>query len=113
MKEKWQTAVLLLAAVLLGCILGQSGIFPRAQAQVEAGAGRVAVVMGSERQGYAPIVLVDTLEQTVVVYEYGYGARSLALESARSYRFDKQLPDWHTRPPTIVDVQGLLQRRGP
>ena len=113
MKEKWQTAVLLLAAVLLGCILGQSGIFPRAQAQVEAGAGRVAVVMGSERQGYAPIVLVDTLEQTVVVYEYSYGARRLALESARSYRFDKQLTDFKTGEPSLRQVQDMLQRRGP
>jgi hypothetical protein len=110
MKERWQTAVLVVAVMLLGCILGQS-FLPRAQAQVEAGAGRVAVVMGQERQGYAPIVLVDSLEQTVVVYEYSYGARRLKLESARTYRFDKQLPEFKVGEPSVRQVQDMLQRR--
>jgi len=113
MKDKWQTLALMLAALLLGGILGRQGLFPGAEAQGESAAGRVAVVVGPERNGYAPIVLVDSLEQSIMVYEYSYAGRRIELESARTYRFDKQLMEFKTGEPSVRQVQDMVQRRGP
>jgi len=113
MNETWKTIALAVLALLLGCLLGQSGIFPRARAQGESAAGRVAVVVGPERNGYAPVVLVDSLEQSIMVYEYSYPGRRLELESVRTYRFDKQLPEFKVGEPSVRQVQQMLQRLGP
>jgi len=111
MHKNWQSAVLLLVAVALGFILAQDGILPRAQAQGDGAAGHVICVMGQERSGYAPVVLVDTLEQSVLVYEYSYRSRLLELESARTYRFDKMLLNFETSGPSIGDVRSIVRQQ--
>ena len=110
MKGRSQTVVLAVVMFLLGYAMAHS-ILPRAQAQSAAGGGSVAVVMGLERNGYAPIVVVDSVEQSLLVYEYSYGGRNISLESARTYRFDKLLPEFKNREPSVRQVQDMLQRR--
>ena len=109
MKNKWQAVALALMALVLGYVLGHNGLFPGAQAQSESAAGRVAVVMGSERNGYVPIVLVDTLEQTLMIYEYSYAGRRMELKSARTYRFDKQLMEFRVGEPSVRQIQDMLR----
>ena len=110
MKEKWPVMVLLLVAVLCGYILGQGSILSRAQAQGDSTAGRVGVVIGAERNGILPLFIVDSLEQSVMAYEYRYAGDTLTLKSVRTYRFDKQLGDFHTLEPSVRQVEGMLNR---
>ena len=111
MKDRWHIAALLLMALICGYVVGRGGLAPGAQAQSESAAGRVAVVIGQERNGRAPIVLVDSLEQSIVVYEWSYASRNIQLKSARTYRHDKLLQELDNAPPSVRDIQGLLQRR--
>ena len=119
MKERWQSAAFLaLLALMLGYILGQSSFFAPAQAQGEGmAAGRVICVVGQVTNNRAPIFLVDTLEQTLLVYEYNYIARNMYLKAARTYRYDKQLVDFSTSGglgPSVPEVSGIVERqRGP
>ena len=119
MKERWQSVAFLAAmALMLGYILGQSSFFSPAQAQGEGmAAGRVICVVGAVANNRAPIFLVDTLEQTLLVYDYNYTARNMYLKAARTYRYDKQLIDFNTpgsQGPTVPEVSRLVERqRGP
>ena len=115
MKERWQSAALVaLMAMVFGYILGQSRILPVAQAQGEGAAGRVICVVGTASDRTAPIVLVDTLEQSIIVYEYNYTARSMYLKTARSYRFDRLLVDFHSGGglgPSVEEVRRMMEGR--
>jgi len=72
MKDHWQSlALLAMLAVVLGYVLGHSGGIPTAQAQGEGMvAGRVICVVGQTADNRAPVFIIDTLEQTVMVYDY-------------------------------------------
>lgn len=116
MKEKWQsTAVLLLAVLVVGYILGRSGVLPGASAQ-SAGAGdRIAVVMGSEFvDDRVPFVVVDPLEETIMLYEWDVQARSMYMRAIRSYRYDKMVNVFGNAntSPSPREVQRQLQRGG-
>jgi hypothetical protein len=108
MKDKWRIAALLLLALIVGYVLGNSSIFPRAYAQSEGATGRVILAVGSPVNTLAPVVLVDTVEQTLMVYEYDYRARTLWLKTARTYRFDKQLAEFAGVGPTVEQVRVLV-----
>ncbi len=96
--------------LLLGYVVGQTtGLLPPAHAQSEGSAGRVIAVMASTDQQYTPIVLVDTLEQTLIVYTYNRSGRSLALESARTYQFDKQLYDFRTDGVSVDQIRARIE----
>ena len=111
MNKNWQSAVLLLAALALGFVLARDGILPGAQAQGDGAAGHVICVMGLERSSHAPVVLVDTLEQSILVYDYSYASRNLKLESARTYRFDKMLIEFENSGPSIGDVRNIVRQQ--
>jgi glycerophosphoryl diester phosphodiesterase len=73
----------------------------------------VAVLIGDERGSHAPIVLVDTLDQTLVVYDYAYDGDYLELGAARTYKYDKQIPSFnHTRGPSVDEVKRQLKKIG-
>jgi len=116
MKERWQSAAfLVLLALVLGYILGQSSFFSPAHAQGEGTtAGRVICVVGQVANNRAPIFLVDTLEQTIMVYDYFYVSRNMYLKVARTYRYDKQLLDFAGaggQGPTVQEVSRLVERQ--
>lgn len=99
MRERWHTAALLaLLAMMFGYVLGHSGILPSVQAQGEGGGGRIICIVGSaggRQSNYAPIIVVDTLERSLVVYDYNYTSRNVYLKAARSYEYDTQLIDYN------------------
>ena len=103
-EQTWKTAFLVLAAVVV-VLLASGRLAGRALAQSEGGAGGVICVMGPERNGEAPIILVDVPDQTMVTYEYDYANGRVRLSSVRSFRYDSRLIDWQCEPPTVEDVR--------
>ncbi len=109
--HNWKTAVLVLAALVVGGWLAGRGPAPGAQAQVVGGTGNVIAMIGTERSGDVPIVLVDSNEQSVVVYEYDLGTNRIELAAVRSYRYDRRLADWHgTNRPSVEDVRDAVEQ---
>jgi len=99
-----KVAALVLVCVVAGfCLAG--GLLPRAYGASEGMTSGVICVVGDERNGYAPVVVLDVSEQTIVIYEYSYLARHIRLSSARTYRFDKQLPDYETDGVSVEEVR--------
>ena len=116
MKDKWRFAILVVVLVL-GYLLGRGTLLPSAQAQAAGQAGNIICVIGNpSTSGYAPIVVVDTLEQTLLVYEYGTGTSGgkLGLKAARSMRYDRLLMELNNLRPTVGEVQNIAagQRGG-
>lgn len=110
MKQKWQTALLLLlVALILGYLVGRSGTVPSAEAQsAGARAGKIICLIGEGRGNVFPIALVDTLEETLVIYEFNVQTNRLELQAARNFRFDKQIPSYHNAGISIEDVRQRL-----
>jgi len=104
-------ALVALVAVAAGFVLAGSGVLRSAQAQSEGRTSGVICVVGQEVNGYAPIVLVDVPDQSIMVYEYSYGNDRIELTAARTYRFDKQMADWQTEGPTVETVRQWVTRR--
>jgi hypothetical protein len=115
MRRNWQgTAAVVLLALIFGFLLGRSTLLPRAEAQGEAQAGRTAAIFGTpvptNQTAYAPLFVVDSLQQSIMVYEYSYRARTLELKAARSYRFDKEVAQFNTS-PSLEEIQRGLGGR--
>jgi len=110
MKNRLLSVLALALAVLFGCLIGGNNFFSRAEAQVAGGqAGGVICVVGEQYQGYLPIVLVDTREQRLLVYEYYYPGNSIELQACRPYMFDRVMPPYHNRGITVNDVKGGIK----
>ncbi len=108
-RGSWKTAGIVLLAVALGVALGGGGLLDRAEAQTQGEAGGVIAVMGEQLRGDAPLVLVDTREESIMVYDYSYSRNTIELTSARSYRWDKRLEDWETRGPSVDEVRTRVE----
>jgi len=113
MKANWQFTVLLtVAALFVGYLLGRSGGLPRAEAQnMGAVAGKLAVVIGAPSRGYYPVVIVDSIEESIMCYEYYEPDDSLELAAVRTFRFDKQIQALRNKGLTIEEVRKGLERR--
>ena len=111
MARHWQSAVVVVVALAAGIALGGSGLLRMAYGQSEGRTSGVICVVGEERNGYAPIVLIDVPDQTVLVYEYDYSDNSIELTAARTYRFDKQLTDFQTTGVTVDAVRKAIMRK--
>ena len=110
-QASWQTGLVVIVALVVGIALGGSGLLGNVQAQSEGAAGSAICVAGTERNGILPIVLVDSREQSLLVYEYSYGNDQVELTAARHFHFDKQLQDWHTDGPSVQAVEQWVTRR--
>ena len=107
MKHGWQfTVVLALLSVILGYLLAQ-GALPKAYGQAMGGAaGKTTVVIGEvDRLGRLPVVVLDSLEECIVVYEYSTQANTLELQAARNFRFDKQIRELRNQGLTVEEVR--------
>jgi hypothetical protein len=108
----WRLAAIVLACVLAGVLLAGSGLLPAAQAQSEGRAGQVVVVLGQVwSNGYAPIVLLDSQDETLLVYEYSYQDERVKFSCARSYRFDKLVTEFNNSGPTVEQVRSQVAPR--
>ncbi|MBE7445866.1 MAG: hypothetical protein HS132_11685 [Planctomycetia bacterium] len=94
MHKIYKTHILLLgiiAALLIILVFKNTANYAIAQ-----GDGNVRHVFGvaGEKQGNRqPFYLIDTEEQTIMVYEYFQGG-GLGLMAARNYQFDKKLQEY-------------------
>jgi hypothetical protein len=110
MKDKWFGVVILGLAMLFGYFLAGNGIFSRAEAQVSEGqAGGIICVVGGQNRNYLPIVLVDTREQRLLVYEF-YGQGNLYLRAARPYMYDRMMPPYKNGGLTVADVRRQIEQ---
>ncbi len=111
MGNEWKVALIVLAALLVGAVLAGGGRAGGALAQSEGSAGNLICVMGSPFSNEAPIVLVDVLEQTLLVYRYRYSNSKIELRSVRSFRHDRGLRDWNTDGVTVNEVAEHLRQQ--
>ena len=74
-------------------------------AQGDGNARHVFGLVGERQGSRQPIYLIDTEEQTIMVYEYFQGG-GLGLVAARNYKYDRKLQE-HGRPYglSIEDVK--------
>ena len=73
-------------------------------------AGSVTCLIGDSTRTYYPIVLVDSLEQTILVYEFKT-LSDLRLSAARTYEYDKQIPEYNNTGITPNEVRARIERR--
>lgn len=111
-KQDWKTALIVVLAVVVGFFLADSGILSKkAYAQSEGQTSGVICVVGEQVNGYAPVILVDVPEQTILVYEYSYGTDRIELTAARTFRFDKKLIAYQSEGPTVEEVRQEVVRQ--
>ena len=102
------STLVVLLAVALGFVLAGGGVLKMAQAQGEMQTGRIAVVAGPIRTVDLPIILVDSREETMMVYEYDMAQKELNLIAARTFRFDKLLAQFEVKGrngPSVDEVK--------
>ncbi len=82
-------------------------------AQGDGGSRHVFGLVGERQGSRQPLYLIDTEEQTVMVYEYFQGG-GLGLVAARNYKYDKKLQE-HGRPYglSIDEVKAELLKTQP
>lgn len=73
-------------------------------AQGDGNAQHVFGVVGEQLGSRQPFYLVDTEEQTIMVYEYFQGG-SLGLVAARNYKYDKKLQ--HYGKPFGISIEDV------
>ena len=108
--REFKIAVVVLLSMVAGFLLAGGSIFARASGQGEGTTQGVLCVIGDAYAGYAPIVVMDIPDQSILLYEYSYSARQIRLTSARTYKFDKLLTDWQTAAPTVEEVRRAVTR---
>jgi hypothetical protein len=111
MGREWKTALVVLAAVAVGVLLGGSGVISRAYAVSTGQSSGVVALLGDERSGAAPIILVDIPDETVIAYEYSYSNNEIELTSARTFRYDKLLTDWQSSGPSVDEVRSFVSKQ--
>ena len=100
----YKTALIVLVSVMAGVLLAGSGMLPVAQGLSEGRAGDVVCVVGEERNGVAPIILVATRDETLLAYEYSYANDQIELKSARTYQFDRRIREFNIDGITVEQV---------
>jgi hypothetical protein len=101
-----------LAAVAVGYLAGRGGLRP-AQAQGMVGEAQTTIaIIGPERNARLPILLIDTREQTLCIYEYDINSDSLEFTAARTYQWDKKLEKYGKgRGASPEEVRRFIQNR--
>lgn len=108
--KNWQLALVALVALVAGFVLAGGGL-SRVDAQSEGRTAGVICVMGEQLNGSAPLVIVDVPDQSVVIYEYDYRNDRIELTAARTYQYDKLLPNFNTEGPTVEEVRAWAMQR--
>ncbi|MFN3533447.1 MAG: hypothetical protein ACK41Q_13215 [Candidatus Brocadia sp.] len=100
--------LLLVIIVLLLIVLVLKGTTNYVVAQGDGNARHVFGVVGEKQGNRQPFYLVDTEEQTIMIYEYFQGG-GFGLVAARNYKYDKKLQEYgKTYGLSIEDVKAEL-----
>jgi len=116
-EKRWVLpAFIVLAVLCLFFVGGKQGSPASAQVGLQAGGdGRILVVpVQIERDSYG-IAMVDTIGQTLWIYEinsHGPAYKRLRLLAARSWRYDRLLQELNTDQPKPEEVRMLLESLG-
>ena len=85
--------ILLIVVVLLLIVLIFKNSTNYVIAQGDGSARHVFGVVGEQQSNRQPFYLVDTEEQTIMVYEYFQGG-GFGLAAVRNYKYDKELQEY-------------------
>lgn len=91
-KYNLNTILLIVIALLLTALIIKNTT-NHVIAQGDGSARHVFGVVGERLGNRQPFYLVDTSEQTIIIYEYFQGG-GLGLAAVRSYKYDKSLPQY-------------------
>ena len=90
----WVIVALTAAVAVLGTLyLTQRGVGGSAWAQDSVAGSYMVAMLGQEVQQTYPLVLVDTKQMTIMVYEYNRGAGTLEFHCARNFQWDRNVQD--------------------
>ena len=100
--------ILLIVVVLLLIVLIFKNSTNYVIAQGDGNARHVFGVVGEQQSNRQPFYLVDTEEQTIMVYEYFQGG-GFGLAAVRNYKYDKKLQEHgRTYGMSIEDVKAEI-----
>lgn len=111
MAAKPNVWLMMLVAALLGVLIGMVMNGREVVAQGDGSAAHVVALAGGLKPNSSiqTIYIVDTREQTLLVYEYTIGRGSLDLVGARTFEYDKMLQEFDLRkggqPPKVEEVR--------
>ncbi len=97
MANKYRLNTILLAVVIALLVLmlfKNSPNYVIATGDGGAGARHVFGVVGNQQANRESFYLVDTRQETIMVYEYGVQGEGLGLITTRSYKYDKLLEEY-------------------
>jgi len=107
-----------LCAALIGVVVGMMMNGPVAVAQGDGDAQHIVALAGYADQSHneQPIYVIDTREQTLLVYEYGLGQSGLNFIAARTIKYDKLVEEYDIRQnrgvsPSIDQIKKLKRKR--
>jgi len=109
------TAVVAVLATLLVMGRAPGRLIPAAYGQDAVAGGYVVALIGNDTSGRYPVVVVDSKEMSIMVYEYNRANFKFDLKGVRSFRYDRQLRDFEGRRsggPSVEDVMQRLERGG-
>jgi len=109
-KHDWKIAAVVLVSVLAGFCLAGRGLLSSAYGQIGGQASGIVCLLGEERSGSAPIVLVDAANATLLVYDYSYSNNRIEFVSARTYRYDRLTSEFNIDGPSVEDVRRSTSR---
>ncbi len=77
-----------------------------------AGAKHVFALVGNQQNNRESFYLVDTMQEVIMVYEYGIQGDGLGLTSARSYKYDKLLEQYgrNTFGPKVDQIKKEIRK---
>jgi len=116
MSERPNVWLMVVIAGLLGVIVGMMINGREVVAQGDGAAAHIVGLVGNVTGSEQPIYVIDTREQTLMVYEYGLGRSGLHLVATRSMEYDKLLPEFDIRTtsgrsPAVEDVRKSAGKR--
>ena len=114
--KRMTTALLAINGFLLALLLivQVSGNGLWAQAAGSSPGSTMAMVTGEPSPNQdEPIFVVDSRNETICCYEFNVGTRKFGLKAARTYKYDKEIPeDFNNEWPLVKDVRKGLPSAG-
>lgn len=107
----WTLAAVL--AVLAGALLMELGTTPSlAQSGSAGNGGRVLVVAGLVAPDAYGLYVLDTVQNTMAIYQWQPGLKQLKLLAARNYLYDLQLEDYNNDPKTTPgEIRRMVEQQ--
>ena len=111
MSGKANVWLMMLVAALLGVLIGMVMNGREVAAQGDGAAAHVVALAGwlKPNSSIQTIYIVDTREQTLLVYEYNIGRGAIDLVGARTFEYDKLLTEFDLskggQPPKVDNVK--------